>query len=120
MRAAFAFATSMLHSFERLDADPAAANVRAIVRLERQSMHEKGWVDRVTERIARFAGSLSFVPRDERRRVDGASNASARARRSITRGCKNLPCDDDVVTRCAIHASASSVNLATSDWHFIC
>jgi uncharacterized membrane protein len=41
--------------------DPAADNVRAIVELERGAATEKTWSDRISDRIARFAGSLWFV-----------------------------------------------------------
>jgi uncharacterized membrane protein len=41
--------------------DPATDNVRAIVELERSAATEKTWSERVSDRIARFAGSLWFV-----------------------------------------------------------
>jgi uncharacterized membrane protein len=41
--------------------DPTADNIRTIVELERSAAIEKTWSERVSDRIARFAGSLSFV-----------------------------------------------------------
>ena len=46
---------------EQADSNPAAENIRAIVDLERQTLDNQTWQDRLSERITRFAGSLSFV-----------------------------------------------------------
>ena len=42
-------------------ADPAAANIRAIVDLERSSGRDTSLADRLSDRISRIAGSLGFV-----------------------------------------------------------
>jgi uncharacterized membrane protein len=46
---------------ELTDSNPAAENIRAIVDLERQTLDNQSWQDRLSERITRFAGSLRFV-----------------------------------------------------------
>jgi uncharacterized membrane protein len=46
---------------QRAGRDPAAANIRAIVDLERRASAAKSWADRVSDRISAFAGSLTFV-----------------------------------------------------------
>ena len=42
-------------------ADPAAANVRAIIDLERRAVRDIPFTDRLSERISRVAGSLGFA-----------------------------------------------------------
>ena len=42
-------------------ANPAAANVRAIIELEREARAATDWASRVSDRISAFAGSLWFV-----------------------------------------------------------
>jgi uncharacterized membrane protein len=41
--------------------EPAADNIRAIVELEQRSQRERGWQERISDRITTVAGSLSFV-----------------------------------------------------------
>jgi uncharacterized membrane protein len=41
--------------------DPATANIRAIVEVERKTLAASRWSDRVSDAISAFAGSLSFV-----------------------------------------------------------
>ena len=41
--------------------DPARDNIRTIVELERRSRREQTWSVRVSDRISRFVGSLTFV-----------------------------------------------------------
>jgi uncharacterized membrane protein len=43
------------------DDNPAAANIRAIIDLERQALSASSWSARVSDAISRFAGSLWFV-----------------------------------------------------------
>lgn len=40
---------------------PAVENVRAIVELERRTLDEERWPDRISSHIGRFVGSLRFV-----------------------------------------------------------
>jgi uncharacterized membrane protein len=40
---------------------PARENIQTIIDLERSSVEETGWADRLSRRISRFAGSLYFV-----------------------------------------------------------
>lgn len=42
-------------------ADLAATNIQTMVDLERRAEQERSWADTVSDRIARFAGSLGFV-----------------------------------------------------------
>jgi len=41
--------------------DAAAHNIRTIVELERSALRDTSWSDRMSDRISRFVGSLSFV-----------------------------------------------------------
>jgi uncharacterized membrane protein len=41
--------------------DAAADNIHTIVELERRALRDTSWSDRVSDRISRFVGSLSFV-----------------------------------------------------------
>jgi uncharacterized membrane protein len=41
--------------------NPAVENVRAIVELERRTLEEERWPDRISSHIGRFVGSLRFV-----------------------------------------------------------
>jgi uncharacterized membrane protein len=41
--------------------NPAVENVRAIVQLERRTLDEERWPDRISSHIGRFVGSLRFV-----------------------------------------------------------
>jgi uncharacterized membrane protein len=42
-------------------ADPMAYNVEAIARMERESLHERSWGEKISDVITGFIGSLTFV-----------------------------------------------------------
>jgi uncharacterized membrane protein len=43
------------------DAHPAVLNIKTVVELERRAEESRSWAETVSDRIARFAGSLGFV-----------------------------------------------------------
>ena len=45
----------------RAESDPIAENIRAIVELEQQTLRDQTWSDRLSERVSRVVGSLTFV-----------------------------------------------------------